>query len=43
MREASSINFRRSILYGIGTVAMLIRYILQSLHLMRSKLFDVQP
>jgi glycosyltransferase involved in cell wall biosynthesis len=42
MREASSINFRRSILYGVGTVAMLIRYILQSLHLVRSKLFDGQ-
>jgi len=35
MKEASSINLRRSILYGLGTLKTIPQYILQKLHLMK--------
>jgi len=35
MKEASSINFRRSILYGLGTLKTMLQYILEKLHLMK--------
>ena len=35
MKEASSINLRRSILYGLGTLKTILQYILQKLHLMK--------
>ena len=39
MSEASSINFTRSTVYGLGTINTLIQYILQKLHLMKFGLF----
>jgi hypothetical protein len=39
MREASSINLSRSIVYGLGTVKTLFQLILQRLHLMKLGLF----
>ena len=39
MREASSINLSRSIVYGIGTIKTLFQYILQRLHLVKLGLF----
>jgi glycosyltransferase involved in cell wall biosynthesis len=39
MREASSINLRRSIVYGFGTVKTLFQFILQKLHLVQPTLF----
>jgi glycosyltransferase involved in cell wall biosynthesis len=39
MREASSINFSRSIVYGLGTIKTLFQFILQKLHLMKFGLF----
>jgi hypothetical protein len=39
MREASSINLSRSIVYGIGTVKTLFQFILQRLHLVNLGLF----
>jgi len=39
MREASSINLNRSILYGIGTIKTLFQFILQKLHIMKFNLF----
>ncbi len=39
MREASSINLRRSIVYGMGTIKTIFQFILQTLHLKRFKLF----
>ena len=40
MREASSINLSRSIVYGIGTVKTLFQFILQRLHLVNLGLFS---
>jgi glycosyltransferase involved in cell wall biosynthesis len=39
MREASSINLSRSIVYGLGTVRTLFQFILQRLHVMKLGLF----
>jgi glycosyltransferase involved in cell wall biosynthesis len=39
MREASSINLSRSIVYGLGTVKTLFQFILQKFHLMKFGLF----
>jgi glycosyltransferase involved in cell wall biosynthesis len=39
MKEASSINLSRSIIYGIGTIRTLFQFILQKLHLMKFGLF----
>jgi glycosyltransferase involved in cell wall biosynthesis len=39
MREASSINLGRSIVYGLGTLKTLLQFILQKLHLMKFDLF----
>jgi glycosyltransferase involved in cell wall biosynthesis len=39
MSEASSIDFTRSFVYGIGTIKVLFQFILQKLHLMRFNLF----
>jgi glycosyltransferase involved in cell wall biosynthesis len=39
MREASSINLSRSIVYGLGTVRILFQFILQRLHVMKLGLF----
>ncbi|GBD35881.1 Polyprenol monophosphomannose synthase [bacterium HR36] len=42
--EASSINFRRSVCYGLGTLATVGQYWLHRLHLWRSSLFEpAQP
>jgi glycosyltransferase involved in cell wall biosynthesis len=40
MREASSIDLGRSVLYGLGTVKTVLQFILQKLHIMRSHLFE---
>ncbi len=40
MSEASSINFVRSIVYGMGTMKTLFQFILQKLHLMKFALFQ---
>ena len=40
MDEASSINFSRSVAYGLGTVGMLLKFILQKLRLMKFDLFE---
>lgn len=40
MEEASSINFKRSVVYGMGTIQTLIQFILQKLHVARFKLFE---
>ena len=40
MREASSINLGRSILYGMGTVKVVLQFILQKLRVTRSILFQ---
>ena len=39
MREASSINLGRSIIYGLGTIRTVFQFILQKLHLMKFDLF----
>jgi hypothetical protein len=39
MKEASSINISRSIIYGTGTVKTVFQFILQKLHLKRFELF----
>jgi len=39
MREASSINLGRSIVYGLETLKTLLQFILQKLHLMKFDLF----
>lgn len=41
--EASSINFRRSMKYGLTTVAILLQYWLQSLKLFRFRIFRRKP
>jgi hypothetical protein len=38
--EASSINFKRSTRYGLGTLAMLARFLGQKLGLVSSRLFE---
>ena len=40
MSEASSVNFSRSIVYGLGTIKTLFQFILQKLHLMKFDLFE---
>ncbi len=39
MREASSINLSRSIVYGLGTLKTLFQFVLQKFHFMRLDLF----
>jgi len=39
-REASSINFRKSIIYGFGTLLNLLRYVLHKSRIYRSVLFE---
>jgi glycosyltransferase involved in cell wall biosynthesis len=41
--EASSINFRRSLTYGLRTLAVVAEYWLDRLHLCRSPLFQSRP
>ncbi|MCS7015644.1 MAG: glycosyltransferase family 2 protein [Gemmatales bacterium] len=41
--QASSINFWRSVRYGLGTLAVVGRYWLHRLHLWRSPLFEKTP
>ncbi len=38
--EASSINLKRSIKYGLGTLGVVIKYLLQRFHLYKFKLFE---
>ena len=38
--EASSINFRRSVAYGLGVLATSVHYRLWKWRLVRSRLFD---
>jgi len=40
MSEASSINLRRSILYGFGTLRIMLQYVLQKLRLVTFDLFN---
>ena len=40
MAEASSINFRRSVIYGWQTVGCLVRYTLQKTNLRNDRMFD---
>jgi glycosyltransferase involved in cell wall biosynthesis len=40
--EASSINFRRSLIYGLGTLGAVGQYWLDRLHLWRSPLFEAK-
>ena len=40
MREASSINLRRSTLYGLGTLRTMLQYVLQKLRLVTFDLFN---
>jgi glycosyltransferase involved in cell wall biosynthesis len=42
MREASSINLSRSIIYGLGTIKTIFQFILQKLYLMKFGLFESQ-
>jgi glycosyltransferase involved in cell wall biosynthesis len=39
MSEASSINFGRSLFYGIGTLKTIMQYVLQKFHIIESRLF----
>jgi glycosyltransferase involved in cell wall biosynthesis len=39
MAEASSIHFRRGTIYGVGTMKVLLQFILQKFHLMRFDIF----
>ena len=39
MSEASSINLRRSVVYGLGTMKTLLQFILQKRHLMKFDIF----
>jgi hypothetical protein len=43
MKEASSINFKRSVVYGLGTLWTLIQFVLQRLHLKHFSLFETSP
>ncbi len=40
MEEASSINLKRSIIYGLRTINTLLQYVLQRLHLAKFRIFD---
>ena len=40
MDEASSINFGRSIIYGMGTIKTLVQFIFQKLHLWKFRIFQ---
>lgn len=40
--EASSINFARSVVYGMGIIVCLIRYVLHRMHILTCKLFVPQ-
>ena len=40
MREASSIDFTRGVVYGIGTIKTMFQFSLQKLHLMKFDLFE---
>jgi glycosyltransferase involved in cell wall biosynthesis len=40
MVEASSIHFRQSMIYGIGTIKVLLQFILQKFHLMEFNIFE---
>jgi glycosyltransferase involved in cell wall biosynthesis len=40
--ESSSINFRRSVVYGFGVLAQAVKYILQKLNVARFAIFDKQ-
>ena len=40
MEEASSINFQRSVTYGLGTMGCLARYAVEKLNLSHHKMFD---
>ncbi len=39
-KEASSVNFGHSIIYGVGTIKTLLQFILQHCHLMKFNLFE---
>jgi glycosyltransferase involved in cell wall biosynthesis len=41
--EASSINFKRSVRYGLGTLGAVVVYWLDRLHIRRSPLFEPKP
>ncbi len=41
MEEASSINLKRSIVYGLRTINTLFQYVLQKLHLAKFRIFDL--
>jgi glycosyltransferase involved in cell wall biosynthesis len=43
MKEASSISFRRSVTYGLGTLGVLAQWTLHRLGLVRSPLFELRP
>jgi glycosyltransferase involved in cell wall biosynthesis len=43
MKEASSISFRRSVTYGLGTLGTLVQWTLHRLGLARSTLFEARP
>ena len=43
MKEASSISFRRSVTYGLGTLGVLARWTLHRLGVARSPLFERRP
>jgi hypothetical protein len=38
--DASSINFSRSVLYGIGVLKTSLKYRLQKMHISKYKIFD---
>ena len=40
MAEASSIHFRRGTIYGVGTMKVLLQFIMQKFHLMRFDIFE---
>jgi glycosyltransferase involved in cell wall biosynthesis len=40
MDEASSIHFRQSVIYGIGTIKVLFQFILQKFHVMKFEIFE---
>ncbi len=41
MEEASSINLKRSIVYGVRTINTLLQYVLQGLHFVKFRIFDL--
>ncbi len=40
--ETSSINFRRSVVYGLSTLSVLVKYWANRLHVVKSPLFQPQ-